>query len=154
MKFRTFVAEHQDGTITTFNPSLDYLNAQVAAGSTEDQALEAARQRFSASAVMLKPTAIPEQHRWCRGAWRLSGESVVVNALAAKAIAHEKRRSRREKLMAPLDKLATSPVASIKNKALSDKQAILDADAPVQTAIDAAASADALKAILQNYGAI
>jgi hypothetical protein len=107
-----------------------------------------------AGQIPCKVTELPLQHRWAREAWRRSGDTVQVDLPAAKTIAHEKRRARRENLMAPLDKLATSPVAAIKNKALTDKQAILDADSPVQTAIDAAASADALKTILQNYGAI
>jgi hypothetical protein len=56
--------------------------------------------------------------------------------------------------MEPLDKLSTSPVASIKNKAMADKQAVLDDNAAVQSSIEAAATVDDLKTILQNYGAI
>lgn len=109
--------------------------------------------QYSAVATVVDTDDIP-QDKIFREAWEISGNSVSENLEKARTIAHEKRRAHREKFLEPHDKLATSPIASVKANANAAKQAILDADTPVQTAIDAAGDVDTFKQILVNYGAV
>lgn len=102
---------------------------------------------------IVEDSVIPTD-RTFREAWRKGSGKVDVDFPAAKAIAHEKRRAKRDALYEPEDKRATSPVASIKNAALAAKQAIYDNDAAVQASIDAAGDVDTLKQILADYNAI
>lgn len=108
---------------------------------------------YTADAIVIDSADKP-QDKVFREAWEISGNSVSENLEKARTIAHEKRRAHREKLLEPHDKLATSPIASVKANANAAKQKILDADAPVQIAIDATGDIDTLKQILVNYGAV
>lgn len=78
--------------------------------------------------------------RTLRDAWvhdtSPSPVKVSVDLVKAKAKAHDQRRAHRYVLFKPLDRMATVP--SMAAKAEADRQAIRDADALKQSAIDAA----------------
>lgn len=140
-----FIKIHDDNSFDEIHP---------APGMSQEQ-LAGVLAAKNITAMPFKPTRLPYQHGWVRPAWRFNGSDVVVDMTVAKTVAHDLRRARREQLLEPLDRLATSPVAAIKNKAMDDKQAILDADAPVQAAIDAATTPEQIKAaIVAVYGDI
>lgn len=152
---KPIVTETQAGEILAIWPTPEAILAGVTQDQFEQQALaNLAHSGKPSSKLDVKVTQLPHEHRWARNAWKKSGNLVVVDMVSAKSIAHDKRRARREKLLEPLDKLATSPNNSIKNKAMTDKQAVLDADAPVQIAIDAATTPEQLKQILVSYSAV
>lgn len=92
--------------------------------------------------------------RTFRNAWVHDkvAKGVKIDMTKAKEIAHEKRRAKRDAGFAPLDVKATIP--SEADKAESARQAIRDADAVVQAGIDAAATPEELKILLENYGTI
>lgn len=71
---------------------------------------------------------------------------IVVNLNKAKQIAHEKRRVARAEEFAPLDVQATIPAKAAEAEAA--RQAIRDKYAAMQTAMDAATSAEELKDLL------
>lgn len=73
---------------------------------------------------------------------------IRINLDKAKAIAHDKRRAVRAAEFAPLDIEATIPAKAAAAEA--KRQAIRDADAVLQTQIDAALTVDALKALLDD----
>lgn len=104
------------------------------------------------TALTVKVTELPRSHAWAKSAWRFNGGAVVVDLPAAKAIAHDKRRARRTALFSPLDTEATIPARAAQAEAA--RQAVRDNDAAIQAAINSAQTADALKTILKNYGAI
>ncbi len=66
----------------------------------------------------------------------------------AKKVAHDRRRAKRAELFSPLDVQATIP--SQATKAEQERQKIRDKDASVQSQIDAATTAQGLKAILDT----
>ena len=71
---------------------------------------------------------------------------INVNMTKAKEIAHEKRRAARAEEFAPLDIKATIPAEA--EAAETARQAVRDKYATMQTAMDAATTADELKALL------
>ena len=71
---------------------------------------------------------------------------ITINIDKAKTIAHEKRREARTLEFAPLDIKATIP--SEATAAETARQAVRDKYATMQTAIDAATTADAIKAAM------
>ena len=71
---------------------------------------------------------------------------INVNMTKAKEIAHEKRRAARAEEFAPLDIKATIPAEAAAAEAA--RQVIRDKYATMQTAMDAATTADELKALL------
>ena len=73
---------------------------------------------------------------------------IRINLDKAKAFAHDKRRAVRAAEFAPLDIEATIPAKAAAAEA--KRQAIRDADAVLQTQIDAALTVDALKALLDD----
>jgi hypothetical protein len=71
---------------------------------------------------------------------------ITINIDKAKTIAHDKRREARSAEFAPLDIKATIP--SEATAAEAARQTVRDKYATMQTAIDAATTADAIKAAM------
>ena len=71
---------------------------------------------------------------------------ITINITKAKNIAHDKRREARTLEFAPLDIKATIP--SEATAAETARQAVRDKYATMQTAIDSASTADAIKAAM------
>ncbi len=71
---------------------------------------------------------------------------ITINITKAKTIAHDVRRTARSAEFAPLDIKATIP--SETTAAETERQAVRDKYAAMQTAIDAATTADAIKAAM------
>lgn len=71
---------------------------------------------------------------------------IVININKAKTIAHDKRREARSAEFAPLDIKATIP--SEATAAETARQAVRDKYAAMQAAIDAASTADEIKAVM------
>lgn len=71
---------------------------------------------------------------------------ITVNINKAKSIAHDVRRAARAQEFAPLDIKATIPTEAVAAEVA--RQAVRDKYAAMQSAIDAAASVEQLKAIL------
>jgi hypothetical protein len=86
--------------------------------------------------------------RTFRNAWNRNGKQVGVDLDKAKGITHDKRRAKRAAEFAPLDVEATIPAKAAQAEAA--RQAIRDKHAAMQTEIDAAADAAALKAIIER----
>jgi hypothetical protein len=84
--------------------------------------------------------------RTFRNAWTVTGGKIDHDLTKCKAIAHEMRRRERAAEFAPLDVEATIPAKAVEAEA--KRQAIRDADAVKQAAIDAARSVDEIKAAL------
>jgi len=83
---------------------------------------------------IVKDTSLPTEFEF-REAWTVSKNGVVSTNLAkAKAIAHDVRRQVRDALFVPLDRKATVP--ALLTQVEVERQAIRDADAVKQTAID------------------
>ena len=72
--------------------------------------------------------------------------SITINITKAKAIAHDKRREARSAEFAPLDIKVTIP--SEATAAETARQAVRDKYVAMQTAIDAATTADEIKAAM------
>jgi len=92
-------------------------------------------------------TNIIPKDRTFRNAWEAKIGGVKTNMQKAKFIAHNMRRKARDELFKPLDVQATIP--SQAQAAEAARQAIRDADAIKQTAIDKAITESELKAILE-----
>lgn len=74
---------------------------------------------------------------------------ITININKAKAIAHDVRRAKRAEEFAPLDEIIAKQIpGKSATDAEAERQAIRDADAALQTQIDAAGTADALKALI------
>jgi hypothetical protein len=73
---------------------------------------------------------------------------ISINLDKAKAVAHDARRAARAAEFAPLDVKATIP--SEATAAESARQAVREKYAVMQTAIDAAADVDAIKAAMPS----
>lgn len=84
--------------------------------------------------------------RTFRDAWEKGGKSVVHNITKCKDIAHAKRRAARAAEFAPLDIESTIPSKAIQAEAA--RQSIRDKYATMQIAIDAANTAEAIKALM------
>lgn len=97
-------------------------------------------------------------NRVYRAAWDDSNPESFVGTDITKAatIAHERRRANREEQLAPLDKEESFSTTDDIRKAaiLTEKQAILDANAAIQINIDKAVDVDALLAIEQVEGLV
>jgi hypothetical protein len=72
--------------------------------------------------------------------------AIVINLDKAKDIAHDKRRAARAAEFAPLDIKATIPAEA--TVAETERQAVRDKYAAMQTAIDAAATVSEIKAAM------
>lgn len=73
---------------------------------------------------------------------------ITINLTKAKDIAHEMRRAVRDKEFAPLDLQATIPAKAAEAEAA--RQVIRDKHAQIQSNINAAASVQELKAIVDR----
>lgn len=74
---------------------------------------------------------------------------IKINIDKAKTIAHEVRRAKRAEEFAPLDEIIAKQIpGKSATDAEAERQAIRDADAALQAKIDAAATADAIKALI------
>jgi len=113
------------------------------------------QQEDNTVATCSKQSSIPEGATWkevesvpdraFRSAWRITGDAVATDLPLAKEIAHELRRAKREKDFAPHDEVIMKQIPSQDaTQAESDRVAIRDADAVVQTAIDACTDATEL----------
>jgi len=96
---------------------------------------------------IVETDAIPTD-RTFRNAWKKKTGGVETDMPKAKLIAHNMRRKAREELFKPLDIQATIP--SQAQAAEVARQAIRDADAIKQTAIDNSSSEAELKAALES----
>lgn len=74
---------------------------------------------------------------------------IEININKAKEIAHDMRRAKRAENFAPLDDIIAKQIpGKSATEAEADRQAIRDADAALQLEIDAADTADELKALI------
>jgi len=90
-----------------------------------------------------------------RSAWQLSSSSLVINLNKAKELCHEKRRTKRDSLFAPYDKIIAAQIPNTDTAAVEQaRQDIRDGDALVQQSIDSATTTAELKTIIENYEAI
>ena len=93
------------------------------------------------------------QDRLFRNAWDDSNpeDFVGINLDKAKAISHDVRRADRAKKMEPLDResgyVSTTPARQ--SAILTEKQAILDANAELQSSIESASSVTTLDAVIR-----
>ena len=96
--------------------------------------------------------AIPTD-RTFRSAWRKNGTSVVENLAAAKEIAHETRRAKREEEFKPHDDVIAKQIPGADADAAEASRATIRTKyATMQTEIDAASSTAEIKVAL-NGGA-
>lgn len=87
--------------------------------------------------------------RLFRGAWALQGKAVAVDVEKARGIAHGIRRQRRLEELAPHDELMAKRIPGVDLEAVeAQRQAIRDRHAALQDAIDAAGTAEELRAAL------
>jgi hypothetical protein len=93
--------------------------------------------------------AIPSD-RFFRNAWKANGAAVDVDLDRAKAIGHDIRRAKRAEEFAPYDEVIAKQIPG-KDAAAAEakRQEIRDKYAAMQAAIDAAATADEIKAALE-----
>ena len=106
------------------------------------------------SADIVDVSVIPPD-RTFRNAWIKNGKAVEHDLNRAKAIAHEKRRARREILFAPHDAVIMKQIPG--KDAAAAEQARADirlADSLVQETIEKATSVEKLKDALIAYGAV
>lgn len=88
--------------------------------------------------------------RFFRGAWVADGGTVAVDLGKAKAIGHDHRRTMRSEEFAPYDEIIAKQIPGADAiEAEANRVAIRDKYAFIQAEIDAAASADEIKAALQ-----
>jgi hypothetical protein len=91
--------------------------------------------------------------RTFRNAWRKGTGAIDVDMPAARNIAHDRRRIKREELMKPHDDVIMKQIPGQNAAAAKAARAkIRTDDAVVQSDIDSAADEASLKAILTNYG--
>jgi len=74
---------------------------------------------------------------------------IVINVTKAKAIGHDMRRVARAKEFAPYDEAISKQIPGQADGAEAARQAIREKYAAIQTAIDAAATPDEIKAALE-----
>lgn len=76
---------------------------------------------------------------------------ITINIDKARLIAHDKRRLKRAEEFSPLDEVIAKQIPGTDVAAVeAQRQAIRDRHAAIQTDIDAAASVDALKTIVDG----
>lgn len=96
--------------------------------------------------------AVPTD-RTFRNAWRKDGSSVVENLAAAKEIAHETRRAKREEEFKPHDDVVAKQIPGADTDAAEASRATIRTKyATMQTAIEAASTTAEIKVAL-NGGA-
>ena len=89
--------------------------------------------------------------RTFRNAWRKDGTSVVENLAAAKGIAHETRRAKRDEEFKPHDDLIAKQIPGADTDAAeASRAAIRTKYATMQTAIDAATTTAEIKVALDS----
>ncbi len=87
--------------------------------------------------------------RLFRAAWKIDGGVCCECPVKAKELAHELRRSLREKEFAPHDEVIAKRIpGAAQDEAEAARQAIRDKYAAMQAQIDACESPDALRAVL------
>jgi hypothetical protein len=105
-------------------------------------------------AEVVDVSAIPSD-RTFRNAWVKNGKAVEHDFVKAKAIAHEKRRARREILFAPHDAVIMKQIPGKDAAAAEQARAdIRQADALVQETINNATDVNQIKSALVAYGAL
>lgn len=76
---------------------------------------------------------------------------ITINLVKAKTISHDIRRQRRAEEFAPLDEVIMKQIPGTDVQAVeAQRQAIRDKYATLQSNIDAAEDAEALRALIQN----
>ena len=76
---------------------------------------------------------------------------IAIDMTKAKAIAHDKRRAARAAEFAPLDEVIAKQIPGTDAQAVeAERQAVREKYAAMQSAIDAAASVDAIKAVMPS----
>ena len=136
------VYNNPDGSVSIVVP---------APGITEEQAA-AAVPRGTTYEVLHKDD-VPTD-RTFRNAWVKSGAAIDHDMDKVKTIAHDKRRAHREELFKPYDEAIAKQLPVVKDTAEAARSGIRAQDAAVQSDIDAAASVDEVKTVLQEYGAV
>ena len=97
--------------------------------------------------------AVPTD-RTFRNAWRKDGASVVENLAAAKEIAHETRRAKREEEFKPHDDVIAKQIPGADADAAEASRATIRTKyATMQTSIDAASTTDEIKVALNGDSA-
>lgn len=96
--------------------------------------------------------AVPSD-RTFRNAWEHCAENKVkVNVDSAKEITHERRRTKRAEDFAPFDEIIAKQIpGKSATEAEASRQEIRNTNAEIQIAIDAANSAEELKAIIETH---
>jgi hypothetical protein len=74
---------------------------------------------------------------------------ITINVTKAKAIGHDMRRAARAAEFAPYDEAIAKQIPGQADGAEAARQAIREKYAAIQTAIDAAATPDEIKAVLE-----
>ena len=74
---------------------------------------------------------------------------IVINVIKAKSIGHDMRRAARAQEFAPYDEAIAKQIPGQMEGAEAARQAIREKYAAIQTAIDAAATPDEIKAALE-----
>jgi hypothetical protein len=76
---------------------------------------------------------------------------IAIDITKAKAIAHDKRRAARAAEFAPLDEVISKQIPGTDAQAVeAERQSVREKYAAMQSAIDAAASVDAIKAVMPS----
>lgn len=87
--------------------------------------------------------------RFFRNAWKANGKRIEVDLPKAKTIAHDIRRQKRDEEFKPHDDLIIKQIPGTDVAAVeAQRQRIRDKYAQIQVAIDAATTAEAIKAAL------
>jgi hypothetical protein len=134
---KRIVYQMDDGSVAVIIPCLD---CGLTVEEIADKDVPTSSQFYIVDA-----SQIPED-RTFRGAWRLSDGNIVHNIEIAKTIAHEMRRSFREKEFEPLDTESTIP--SLSSSAESARKLIREKYAAMQIAIESSSSVFQIKAAL------
>lgn len=92
----------------------------------------------------------PPEDKQFREAWAINAGKLEVNLVKAKEIQHTRRRANRDELLSPLDRegLFVTTNATRKTSIRSEKLIIMNDNAVIQLAIDAATSIEELKVVI------
>jgi hypothetical protein len=142
---RKILFTNTDGSLSVVHPVCNTIGETLTTDAEIEQRAWDKLPVDAINPVFVDESVIPTD-RTFRNAWEHGGDSVIQNITKAKTIAHDKRREARSTEFAPLDIKATIP--SEATAAEAARQVIRDKYAAMQTAIDAATTADQIKAAM------
>ena len=142
---RKILFTNTDGSLSVVHPVCNTIGETLTTDAEIEQRAWDKLPVDAINPVFVDESVIPTD-RTFRNAWEHGGDSVIQNITKAKTIAHYKRREARSTEFAPLDIKATIP--SEATAAEAARQVIRDKYAAMQTAIDAATTADQIKAAM------